>query len=545
MLRTPGIIMPRVIFLGLFWLLSPSLIVPCTLQAADPVDAPVPTSQAAGRMTLPEGFKATLFAGEPDVVQPIAFTFDDRGRLWVVECNSYPDWKSKLKDRVLIFEDTDGDGRFDKRKVFWDAGSNLTGIQLGFGGVWLCSVPNLIFIADENGDDAPDGEPKVLLDGWDLNSKHNVFNGLCWGPDGWLYGLNGILSNSKVGKPGTADDKRVAINTGVWRFHPTKEIFEAFAHGTTNPWGIDFDDYGQMFITNCVIKHLWHTVQGGHYERMFGQDIEPHSYQLMQSCADHIHWAGGPWQESRGNTPKHSEAGGGHAHAGCMVYLGDNWPDSFRGGVFTLNIHGARANQDVLERKGSGYVAHHGKDFFMANDPWFRGLGIQYGPDGGVFVTDWCDTGECHDYDNSDRTNGRIYKMTYGQIASKPEDLASLSDSDLVKRQQHKNRWHVGHARRILQERKQLGKLGKDTAGQLTKMLAEEKDATAKHRRTLCRSTARAASQPSGSRAGLDRAACPGRPQALLRTTSSAGQNVQARQLALGPAVPGLGLAAA
>ncbi len=119
-------------------------------------NAPVPARDAASKMTLPEGFKVTLFAGEPDVVQPIAFAFDDRGRLWVVECLSYPEWK-RGDDRVLIFEDKDNDGHFDTKKVFLDKGKNLSGINLGYGGVWLCSTPNLIFVPDKNADDVPDG----------------------------------------------------------------------------------------------------------------------------------------------------------------------------------------------------------------------------------------------------------------------------------------------------------------------------------------------------------------------------------------------------
>src|SRR5689334_14243932 len=219
-------------------------------------DHPVPAAEATKHFKLPAGFKATLFAGEPDVVQPIAFTFDDRGRLWVVENHSYPGWKSEGHDRVLIFTDRDGDGRFDEKKVFLDNGSNLSGIEWGFGGVWLCSVPNLVFVPDANGDDVPDGPPVVKLDGWDINAKHNVFNSLTWGPDGWLYGCNGILSNSKVGKPGSAAKDRTGLNCGVWRYHPTLGTFEVVASGTTNPWGLDFDEYGQAFITNCVIQHL-------------------------------------------------------------------------------------------------------------------------------------------------------------------------------------------------------------------------------------------------------------------------------------------------
>jgi putative membrane-bound dehydrogenase-like protein len=426
-------------------------------------EAPVPLAEAARSIKLPDGFQATLFAGEPDVVQPIAMTFDDRGRLWVVECLSYPDWQTDPKaaghDRVLIFDDRDGDGRFDERKVFLDNGRNLSGIEFGFGGVWLCSTPNLLFVPDANADDVPDGPPQTLLDGWDLKAKHNVFNGLAWGPDGWLYGLNGILSESRVGPPGTPDDQRVAINCGVWRYHPQRRTFEVVAHGTTNPWGIDFDEYGQAFFTNCVIHHLWQVVPGARYQRMFGQDFNPHSYELMASCADHIHWGGGPWQSSRGGVGEHNAPGGGHAHSGAMIYLGDNWPAEFRGNLFTCNLHGTRVNRDLLERVGSTCVARHGPDFLQVTDPWFRGLIIKYGPDGGVYMADWCDTGECHDYDDVERGNGRIYKITYGKIKPHRDDLASLDDLSLVRLQTHRNDWQVAHARRLLEERALAGRL--------------------------------------------------------------------------------------
>lgn len=444
-------------------------------------DGPFLPKEATAQMTLPDGFRATLFAGEPDVVQPIAFTFDDRGRLWVVECLSYPKWTSAREgtDRVLIFEDTDGDGVFDKRTVFYDKGANLTGIAVGFGGVWLCSSPNLIFIPDREGRDRPDGPPVVVLDGWNIrNAQHNVFNSLIWGPDGWLYGCNGILSNSRVGKPGTPDAERVFLNCGVWRYHPTKQVFEVVAHGTTNPWGLDFDDYGQAFITNCVIKHLWHVVPGAHFQRMFGQDANPYTFGLLESCADHIHWGGGNWTDSRGGKGVHNVAGGGHAHVGAMIYLGDNWPQAYRQGLFTCNLHGNRVNHDTLERCGSGYVAHHSKDFLLANDPWFRGLSIQYGPDGGVFITDWSDTGECHNYVDVDRSNGRIYKVVYGKPAPWHGDMAVLSDSELVRLQLHRNDWQVRHARRILQERAVAGKLRKGTNAELRKLLHEQSDVT-------------------------------------------------------------------
>ena len=455
--------------------------------AAEPMAAAPPPSEAARRMTLPQGFGATLFAGEPDVVQPIAFTTDDRGRLWVVEGLSYPKWHKEGQtgnDRVVIFEDADGDGKFDSRKVFFDKGTNLSGIEVGFGGVWLCATPFLHFIPDRNGDDQPDvAEPQVVLDGWNLEEAgHNVFNGLTWGPDGWLYGMNGIQSYSIVGTPDTPENQRQHIDCGVWRIHPVTRAFEVVAWGTTNPWGLDFDDYGEMFITNCVIAHLWHVVPGAHFKRMYGQDINPHTYKLMDSCADHLHWGGGEWTESRGAQGKHGEAGGGHAHVGAMVYLGDNWPDSYRNSLFTLNLHGNRANHDLLQRNGSGYVARHAKDFLLANDTWFRGMDMQYGPDGAVYVTDWSDTGECHDVDEAIKTSGRIFKVTYGQVKPVKVDVAKMSDAQLVELMLHKNDWHVRHARRVLHERAAAGKLAPETRAALEKMLAEHPDVTRKLR---------------------------------------------------------------
>jgi putative membrane-bound dehydrogenase-like protein len=429
-------------------------------DATRAADAPVPAAQAPGRMTVPEGFHVTLVAGEPDVRQPIAFAFDDRGRLWVAECFSYPAWKPEGNDRVLILEDSDGDGRFDRRTIFYDKVANISGIEVGFGGVWVCAIPNLLFIPDRDGDDRPDGPPAAVLDGWDVKAQHNVVNGLKWGPDGWLYGCNGILSNSKVGRPGTPDAERVALNCGVWRYHPTSKDFEVVASGTTNPWGLDFDDYGEMFITNCVIPHLFHVVPGAHFQRMYGLDLNPYVYGLMESCADHIHWAGGAWQDSRGGKGKHGEAGGGHAHAGAMIYLGDNWPDRYRNSVFTCNIHGHRVNHDSLHRSGSGYVARHEKDFLFANDEWFRGLELKYGPDGAVYLTDWSDTGECHenDADGAHRENGRIFKVSFGKPAPARVNLAGLDDAALVRLQLHKNDWYVRHARRLLQERAAAGR---------------------------------------------------------------------------------------
>jgi putative membrane-bound dehydrogenase-like protein len=445
-----------------------TLLLAAIAPAADqkPADRPVPTAEAAAKMTVPDGFRVTLFAGEPDVVQPIAMTFDDRGRLWVVECLSYPKWRDdgKGNDRVVIFEDTDCDGKFDKRTVFLDNGSNLSGIELGFGGVWLCSLPNLIFIPMKPGEEKPAGPPEILLDGWNLkDTKHNVFNSLGWGPDGWLYGCNGIQARSKVGKPGTPDKDRVYLDCGVWRYHPTRKLFEAVAHGTTNPFGLDWDEYGEMFITNCVIDHLWHVAPGGHYKRMYGQDANPYVFDLMGPASDHKHWTSGHWTDARADlktgavSKDNDAAGGGHAHVGCCVYLGDNFPPEYRNSVFMCNLHGHRLNRDTLHRTEAGYIGKHAPDFLFANDPWFRGICVKQGPEGALYVSDWTDTGECHNYDKVDATNGRIYRVAYGTPKPFRGDVSKMTDEELVKLQASKNEWLVRKARRVLQERKAAG----------------------------------------------------------------------------------------
>jgi putative membrane-bound dehydrogenase-like protein len=447
---------------------------------------PITPQAALAKITVPEGFKVTLFAGEPDVRQPIAMAVDQRGRLWVAECYSYPDWNETGKDRLVIFEDRDQDGVFDHKKVFWDQGNYLTGFIPGFGGVWVCCAPHLLFIPDADGDDVPDGAPQVMLDGWAYKGIHNVFNALNWGPDGWLYGCNGITAPSNVGPPGTPDDQRTPINCGIWRYHPTRHIFEVVAEGTTNPWGLDWNDHGQAFFTNCVIGHLWHLIPGAHYERMFGQDSNQYAYELMPACSKHLHWAGGEWQKARGRA-EDDDLGGGHAHAGAMVYLGDNWPDKYRNSIFMGNIHGYRINNDALVRSGSGYASHFAPDFFKANDDWFRALELKCGPDGGAYVSDWCDTGECHDYKGVHRTSGRIYKVVYGdQQPAKLRDLAKLSDEQLVELQLHKNDYFCRHARRLLQERASGGKISEQAIAKLNSIFADNADETRQLRALWC-----------------------------------------------------------
>jgi putative membrane-bound dehydrogenase-like protein len=413
---------------------------------------------AAKAMTLPEGFKVELVAGEPDVVQPIALAIDDKGRLWVAEAYSYPHRLApdKAHDRILIFEDKDGDGKFETRKVFVDNLNLVSGIEVGFGGVWVGAAPEFLFIPDKNGDDKPDGPPQVLLNGWGQHDTHETLNSFAWGPDGWLYGCHGVFTFSNVGKPGTPEKDRTPINAGIWRYHPTKHLFEVFANGTSNPWGVDWDAHGQSFLTSCVIPHLYHVIQGGRYERQGGTHYNPYTYDDIKTIADHRHYVGA---NPHGGNGRSDSMGGGHAHCGAMIYQGDQWPEEYRGSIFMNNIHGARLNRDTFAPQGSGFIGSHAKDFLFANDTWSQIVSLKQGPDGSMFMIDWYDKNQCHRNENEahDRTNGRIFKVSYqkpnGAKVGSAIDVKSLDDHELMNATMSSNEWLSRHARRVLQER--------------------------------------------------------------------------------------------
>jgi putative membrane-bound dehydrogenase-like protein len=401
--------------------------------------SPTPPEAAAAGMQLPEGFSAHVFASEPDVQNPIAMAWDSRGRLWVAENYTYSDRSQRfdlnLKDRVVIFDGTTKN-HFTKRTIFTNDVQMLTGIEVTDQGVYLMCPPSLLFLPDRNQDDVPDGPAETLLDGFTVAQAnyHNFANGIKFGPDGWLYGRCGGSCPGRIGIPGTNDRHRLAMEGGMWRYHPQKKIVEVLTTGTTNPWGHDFNDFGDGFFVNTVNGHLWHLIPGAHFVRPFTLDPNRETYELIDFHADHWHFdTGKAWHESRDGVA--NDFGGGHAHSGTLIYNDVVWPPEYRGELFTLNFHGRRANRETLVSQGGGYVAKHAPDFFLASDPWFRGMDLDVGPDGQVFVLDWSDAGECHEHDGVHRTSGRIFKINYDQAIARtiskvtPDDRSQIVSS--------------------------------------------------------------------------------------------------------------------
>lgn len=409
-------------------------------------DAPfLNPSQAVAQMAIPDGFDVSIFAAEPDIAEPIAFCFDDRGRLWVAENFNYQTRRKHTDEqvsRIQILEDSNGDGTFDKKKTFTDKLTFTSGIACGFGGVFVGSPPNLTFIPDADGDDQPDGPPEVLLDGWGINDRHETLNSFIWGPDGWLYGCHGVFTESKVGLPNAPENERQFIDGGIWRYHPVNHKFEVYARGLSNPWGFDFNQHGQGFATCCVIPHLFHIVQGGVYHKQSKPHVNPHIYDDIKTIRDHTHLS---------------------AHGGARFYLADTFPEEYRNRLFMCNIHEHAVLTDVMKPKGSSFIGQHGDDFMPTNDLAWVGFSVEIGPEGGVYILDWHDTDVCGNSVNFPNS-GRVYRIMPEN--SKPficPDLGEMSDLELVDLQNHSNDWFVRQARTQLHYRAASENLDRST----------------------------------------------------------------------------------
>lgn len=431
--------------------------------------------QAVDEMTIKDGFEVNAWASEPMITQPMAFCYDDKGRIWVAENRDYETRSTGFSgsgdSKILILEDSDGDGTADKRTVFAEGIPFPSAIAVGFDGVFVGAPPNLLFIPDENRDDKADSKPEVLLTGWGIRDRHETINSFHWGPDGWLYGTEGFATPSVIRKPegegklyahndpfpeDLFEADGVDINGGVWRYHPTKKVFEAVAHGFSNPWGIDYDAKGQLFISACVIPHLFHVIPGGIYHRQGGQHFNAHAYDDIKTIVDHRHRS---------------------AHGGARIYQSDAFPADERGKVFMANIHEHAVLSDVLTQKGSGFVASHGDDFMHANNAQWVGFSLEIGPDGGLYVLDWHDADICGD-DVMNKDTGRIFRiMPKNSQAEEWEgrygDLSLMSDLELANLQDSKSSWHSRRARVILQTRAQKGAIQEEAHAALQSMYAD------------------------------------------------------------------------
>jgi putative heme-binding domain-containing protein len=434
------------------------------------VHAPTP-EEAREKIHLAAGLQLQLFASEPLIQQPVSISFDDRGRMWVLEYIQYPNPNGlkatavdqylrtkydrvpdppphgpKGNDRITILEDTDGDGRADRAKPFLSGLNLASGMAIGYGGVFVAQPPYLLFYADHDRDDVPDGDPEVLLSGFGMEDAHAFANSLTWGPDGWLYGAQG----STV----TANIRGIEFQQGIWRYHVRTKRFELFAEGGGNTWGIDFDRQGRLFAGGNTTEPLCHHVQGAYYIKGFGKHGPLHN----------------PFAFGYFNPVKHVGFLGSALTGGAVLYQGGLLPERFDGAAIYPNLRANAMRVAQLKPRGSTFETHFQEDFAVSSDVWFRPVDCLVGPDGALYAADWCDVNISHTSpkDRSQwyppsRSDGRIWRFVPSGAEAKPMGplgLEKLASAKLVELLDHKNAWYSREARRILGERQDAEILG-------------------------------------------------------------------------------------
>jgi putative heme-binding domain-containing protein len=398
-----------------------------------PPNPPLSPQEAIKKMVVPPGFHVELVAAEPDIINPVAMTFDEKGRIWITESIEYPRHSAGPgKDRIKILESTKGDGKFDKITVFADGLNIPSGIAVGHGGVWVANSPDILFYKI-GPDGKAAGKPEVVVTGFGRDDTHELPNSLTWGPDGWLYGLNGVFNHSHVKQHGKVFD----FTCAMFRIHPRTKDFELFCEGTSNPWGIAFDPEGSAFVSACVVDHLWHLVQTGYYIRQ-GGPYPPYTWPIGSIVKHH-----------------HQKA----AYCGLHYFDSDAYPPEYRGKLYMGNIHGNCINCDELMRDGSTYFGKPRPDFLTANDAWFMPVAQRTGPDGCLYILDWYDRYHCYqdagrDPKGIDRRRGRLYRVVYKDYrAAGKFDMGKESDDKLIERLYRPNIYYRDIAQRLLCER--------------------------------------------------------------------------------------------
>lgn len=383
------------------------------------------------------GFRVRLFASEPVIANPLAIDFDEQGRAYVLEARQYPvkAEDGQGADRIVVLEDTDGDFQADRATVFAEGLNLASGIAVGYGGVFVGEAPRLLFLRDTDGDGRAD-ERRVLLEGWATEDTHETLNSFLLGPDGWLYGTHGVMHESIV--------RGKKFNAAVWRYHPRLDRFEVLAEGTNNPWGLDYNNSGDWFVSTSVIPHIFHIVPGGfHRHGMVRWWSNPYAYAEIWPIVDHRHFPPrySGWELLKfplsASSARHLRGedvmayGGGHAHSGLALCESDLWPADLRGCAILGNLHGRRLNVDRIRPYRSSYIATHEDDLLWSDDPFFRPVHVKFGPGGALYVLDWYDRQICHNTDPAvwDKQLGRIYVVlpdvihTDGNPARLPERL--------------------------------------------------------------------------------------------------------------------------
>lgn len=424
---------------------------------------PTPPADAVKMFQLQDGFEMQVLAHEPEVAQPIYMSWDARGRLWVVQYRQYP-FPAGLKvvkydqylravfdkvpappphgekglDKITVFEDTDGDGRFDKSKDVITGLNIATAVALGHGGIWVMNPPYLLFYPDANGDDVPDRDPEVRLSGFGLEDTHSVANSIKFGPDGWLYGANGSTTTGVVSSEVT---KNVAFQGQmIWRYHPVTKIFEIYAEGGGNTFSLEIDKVGRVFSgTNGGRTRGMYYPQGSYGIKGWskhGPLTNPYAFGWFEHM------------RHEGDADRFPQT--------FLIYEGGQFPKRFEHNIIAGNALHNRVWASELKPDTSTYQTVDMPMLCVTADHWFRPVDVEVGPDGAVYIADWYDSRLTHvdPRDNWHKGSGRIYRMQVkGAKPIQPFDLTKKTNDELIALLGDKNKWFRQQAVRTLSER--------------------------------------------------------------------------------------------
>lgn len=429
-------------------------------------DSTLPTQpqKALSHFRYPDDLSLDLVLSEPEIVQPVELSFDHRGRLWVVQYHQYP-FPNGLKvvsvdnflrvkfdktpvpppggiqgaDKITIFEDTDGNGTYDKSTDAITGLNIATSVTTGRGKIWVLNPPYLLAYPDSDGDGLPNGEPVVHLNGFGLEDTHAVANSLRWGPDGWLYGAQGSTTTASIS---SAVSKNIAFSGQViWRYNTDTKVFEVFAEGGGNTFNVEFDSKGRLYSGNNGSDRGPYYKQGGYYPRSLGKHgpyTNPYTFGNLANM------------ELKGEKVRFTHS--------LIKYEGGKLPAPYQGKMIAVN---PLLNYVQLTRfvpNGSTFKNVDEKRILETDDHWFRPVNIMAGPDGAVYIADWYDSRLSHvdPRDTWHKSSGRIYRIRSkeGSVTMPKFDLSKYSNAQLIKLLENDNKWFRQQALRQFADRK-------------------------------------------------------------------------------------------
>ena len=376
---------------------------------------PLTPEQERLKFHLPPGFEIQLVAAEPEIGKPMNMAFDARGRLWITQSREYPfaaPLDKPARDKILVLSDFDATGRARKVTTFAEGLNIPIGLYPYKKGVIAFSIPNIYYFQDTDGDGKSDRQEMILgRFGFDRD-VHGLTSSFRRGYDGWIYADHGYNNNTLL----TAKDGSSAtMNSGnTYRFRVDGSHVDHYTHGQVNPFGLMFDPLGDLWSADCHSSPVYQLLRGSYYPS-FGKPDDGLGF--GPNICDHLH--------------------GSTAIAGMVYDAADNFPPVFQGNTFVGNVMTCRINRDSLEEHGSTRIAKEQPDFLYSEDPWFRPVDLQLGPDGAMYVADFYNRIIGHyevplTHPGRDRLSGRIWRITYGGKSVEPFDLSKLDTAKLI-----------------------------------------------------------------------------------------------------------------